>query len=161
MTITIEQYTDLWNARHRFGQDGADRIHDAVVTLMEIPAVRFDKRAGEWRDVEPVGFGISLARGHFRNDYRRTLKVQTILDAPKAGDGEGRTMADTLASGDAKTARDTIARALRALRPGERQIVRLMLHGYTQAEIADRLRLKHGTFRKRLHALRARVGTTE
>jgi RNA polymerase sigma factor (sigma-70 family) len=160
MIITHEQYADLWNARHRFGQDGADRIHDAVVTLMEIPAVRFDKKTNEWRDVEPVGFGISLARGHFRNEYRRALKVQTILDAPTA-DGDGHTMAETLASGDAKTARDTIARALRALKPGERQIVRLMLHGYTQAEIADRLRLKHGTFRKRLHALRARVGAAE
>lgn len=157
MVITIEQYADLWNARHRFGQDGADRIHDAVLTLLEIPPIRFDKRTNEWRDVEPIGFGISLARGHFRNEYRRALKVQTILDAP----GPGRTMAETLASGDARTARDTIARALRALKPGERQIVRLMLHGYTQAEIADRLRLKHGTFRKRLHALRARVGAAE
>lgn len=160
MVITHEQYVDLWNARHRFGQDGADRIHDAVLTLMEIPAIRFDKKTNEWRDIEPVGFGIALARGHFRNEYRRALKVQTILDAPTA-DGEGRTMADTLASGDVKTARDIIARALRALRPGERQIVRLMLHGYTQAEIADRLKLKHGTFRKRLHALRARVGSAE
>lgn len=130
-------------------QDWEDRVHDAIVKFLTM-----DEPAEPIAD--PRAYLAVMIRRQ-RTDYHRAVvrRPTVSIDTPVSdSDGDQTTFADRLRAKDDAAHAEKMAEIFGRLTKGEAEIVRLMLDGYTQAEIAERLNVKYMTFKTRLRRMR-------
>lgn len=148
MTITPELYASVRRSAFK-AQDWEDRVHDAIVKFLTM-----DEPAEPVKDLTAY-LAVMIRRQ--RTDYHRAVvrRPTVSIDTPVSdSDGDRATFADRLRAKDETAHAEKMAEIFGRLTKGETEIVRLMLDGYTQAEIAERLQVKYATFKTRLRRMR-------
>lgn len=152
MNVTNEVYTAIRRNAHRMDQDWEDKVQDVTVWLMEHEG-EYTTRNGEHVIVETdehrIALGTKYMRGKIRDGRKR--KIQDSLTNPITFTAAEHANAVKPTQTDPRA---ELIERLAGLTLMQQAIARHLLAGLTQAEIAAKLKIKAGTLRKRLHAMR-------
>ncbi|MCP2342363.1 RNA polymerase sigma factor [Actinomadura rupiterrae] len=138
----------------RLGRETADDLAAETFLIAFRRRADFDPSRGS--SVRPWLYGIAtnLVSHHRRTEQRR-LKAMSRMDAEYAIDGHEERVTARVA---AETLRPDLVKAMRALSPGERDVVFLSaLGGLGYEDIAQALGIPTGTVGSRLNRARARL----
>ena len=153
MILDPAVYAHVRRTFSKHDQDWEDRVHDAVVKFLTM-----DEPAEPIADAR--AYLATMARFRQRDTHRARVRHPHARIDAKGPDGQP-SIAERLAAQSDREHRDNMRAIFHALKPGERRMVRLMLDGYTQAEIAKKLTIPHSTLKTRVRAIRLRTMATE
>lgn len=136
---------------HRFlrGQVGDQAVDDLTSEVFLVAFRRRGDYDGRYPDAAPwlLGIAANLARSHRRGLWRAGALLRRL-----GPDRPPDTSAEVDERVSARASRDELSRALRSLRPQEREVVLLSICGELgHREIGRALGIAEGTVRTRLH----------
>lgn len=148
----VRRVTAFAAKRCSCAEDVADAVAVTFVRLLDA-ARRYDPARGE-----PGAFLLGIAANVIRDQGRRDARHQALvsrLSARERLDDDDIDRIDTAISAAQITG--DMGDALAAIPPGEREMLRLVASGHTQAQAAARLGISSGAARVRLARARQRL----
>jgi RNA polymerase sigma-70 factor (ECF subfamily) len=149
----VRRVTAFAAKRCSCAEDVADVVAVTFVRLLDA-ARRYDPARGE-----PAAFLMGIAANVIRDQARRDTRQQALVSKLAARDRLDEDDLDRIdaAIDAAQQLHGDIGDALSAMPAGERDMLRLVARGHTQAQAADELGISHGAGRVRLTRARQRL----